>query len=105
MTITIQNSKEYLEALEQARNLLQTSHEKLLKSANRTSIEFRLSLGQLIEENSLRYDWGKSVLERFSEDLLLHFPNTLGLSPRNLGYMRQFYSEYKLHEQQKQKIY
>jgi len=68
MIIEIQNSQEYLDALQQTRNLLQTTHEKLLKSANRISIQLRLNLGQLIEENSLRYDWGKSVLERFSSD-------------------------------------
>lgn len=57
----------YLEALKQAKNLISAGQEKFLKSANRTSMEIRLNLGMIIDNNSLRYDWGKSVLETFSQ--------------------------------------
>jgi len=97
VTKDIQTSKEYINALKQAKQFINTSQERLFKSANHISIEVRLKLGQIIEENSIKHDWGKSVLENFSNDLSSTFPGNIGLSVRNLSYMRRFYSEYKKH--------
>lgn len=91
----IQTPKGYLNALSEAKTLIYRSQEKFLKSANRITMEIRFNLGKIIEENTVRHDWGKAVLENFAKDLLIAFPNTLGFSTRNLAYMRQFYSEYK----------
>jgi len=97
MSKDIQSSAGYLVALKQARNLISEGQERFLKSANKISMEVRLSLGGIVEENTIRYDWGKSVLKNFSQDLLLAFPNSTGFSVRNIRYMRQFYNEYKDH--------
>lgn len=85
---------DYSKALDQAKDLITRSQEQFLRSANRISMELRLNLGKIIHDNSVKSDWGKSVLENFSKDLLLAFPNNTGFSARNLAYMRQFYSEY-----------
>lgn len=95
MALVIQTSNEYLTALDQAKQLITTAQGDFLKSANRTSMEMKLALGKLIAENSTRYDWGKSILETFSSDLISLFPDSRGFSVSNLGYMRQFYHEYK----------
>ena len=91
----INQSEEYLNALHQAKQLITQSQEHFLRTANRISMEVRLSLGKIIDENSIKHDWGKSVIERFSKDLSLLFPESTGFSMRNIAYMRQFYNEYK----------
>lgn len=91
----LQTTDTYLNALNEARQLITQAQEQFLRSANRISMEIRLSLGKIIDENSVKYDWGKSIIENFSKDLSISFPNNTGFSERNLAYMRQFYSEYK----------
>ncbi len=87
-------SPEYINVLTHAKQLIINAQEGFLRSANRISMELRINLGKLIDEHSIKYDWGKSVLEKFSKDLLVAFPNNTGFSIRNLAYMRQFYNEY-----------
>ena len=98
MSQNIASSNEYLNALTQAKQLITNAQEKFLRSANRISMEVRLNLGEIIAEHSVKHDWGKSVLENFSKDLLIAFPGNTGFSTRNLAYMRQFYDEYNKHQ-------
>lgn len=88
-------SSEYHEALENAKQLINQTQATFLSNANRLGIEMRWQLGKLIDKNSRRYDWGRSVIANFAEDLKLAFPENKSFSPRNLTYMRQFYCEYK----------
>ncbi len=90
----IKNSSAYLGALGQAKQLIVQAQEQFLRTANRISLEVRLNLGKIIDEHTIKYDWGNSVLENFSKDLSVIFPGNTGFSARNLAYMRQFYSEY-----------
>lgn len=89
MANDIKTSNEYLGALNQVKQLIAKSQEQFLRTANRISMEVRLNLGQVIDEHSIKYDWGKSVLETFSKDLSRIFPGNTGFSARNLAYMRQ----------------
>lgn len=97
MSNKIKNTHGYLDALNQAKKLIVQSQEKFLRTANRISMEVRLNLGKIIDEHTIKYDWGKSVLENFSKDLSIIFPGNTGFSARNLAYMRQFYNEYNQH--------
>lgn len=90
---------EYIAALNDAKTIITQSQEKFLRSTNRISMEIRLNLGKIIEENTVRYDWGKNILNSFANDLVKIFPKTKGFSTRNLAYMRQFYREYKDHDE------
>jgi predicted nuclease of restriction endonuclease-like (RecB) superfamily len=85
----------YSDALKQAGQLIAKAQEQFLRTANRISMEVRLNLGKVIDENTIKHDWGNSVLEKFSEDLSFMFPANTGFSARNLSYMRKFYNEYK----------
>lgn len=93
----INQPKDYLDALNQAKLIITQSQEQFLRTANRISMEVRLNLGKIVDENSIKHDWGKSVIEQFSRDLTLLFPGNTGFSVRNIAYMRQFYNEYKEH--------
>ena len=51
---------------------------------------------QHIAQYQSEYSWGKSVVEKLSQDLHQTFPDAkFGFSPRNLWDMRRFYLEYK----------
>jgi predicted nuclease of restriction endonuclease-like (RecB) superfamily len=52
----------------------------------------------LIVEKQEQSGWGKSVVERLSQDLRKEFPGVAGFSVQNLWYMRQFHLEYREHE-------
>jgi predicted nuclease of restriction endonuclease-like (RecB) superfamily len=50
---------------------------------------------QHIVKSQEKYGWGRSVVERLSQDLKAEFSHKTGFSPQNLWYMRQFYLEYQ----------
>jgi predicted nuclease of restriction endonuclease-like (RecB) superfamily len=52
----------------------------------------------LIVEKQEQSGWGKSVVERLSQDLRKEFPGVAGFSVQNLWYMRQFHLEYREHD-------
>jgi predicted nuclease of restriction endonuclease-like (RecB) superfamily len=85
---------EYSTVLNQVKQIITQSQEQFLRSANRISMDVRIQLGKIIDENSTKYEWGKAVIENFSKDLTASFPGNTGFSVRNLAYMRQFYNEY-----------
>jgi predicted nuclease of restriction endonuclease-like (RecB) superfamily len=93
----INNTNGYLSALNKAKKLIVESQEQFLRAANRISMEVRLNLGKIIDEHTIKYDWGKGVIDKLAKDLSIQFPGNTGFSTRNLAYMRQFYSEYNLH--------
>lgn len=75
-------------------------HESRIRAynvVNRELIELYWGIGRDIAERQERDGWGKSVVERLSNDLREEFPGTTGFSSQNLWYMRQFYLEYKDH--------
>jgi predicted nuclease of restriction endonuclease-like (RecB) superfamily len=49
----------------------------------------------MIVERQEQAGWGKSVVERLSQDLRREFPGVAGFSVQNLWYMRQFHMEYR----------
>lgn len=97
MESNLKNSNEYLDALNKAKKLITQAQEKFLRTANQISMEVRINLGKIIDESSIKHDWGKSILEKFSQDLAIMFPGNTGFSVRNLSYMRKFYNEYSKH--------
>jgi predicted nuclease of restriction endonuclease-like (RecB) superfamily len=65
-----------------------------LRTVNKYLIDLYWDIGKMIVERQEAHGWGKSVVERLSEELQLAFPGTQGYSVQNLWYMRQFYLEY-----------
>ena len=51
---------------------------------NHAMIELYWHIGKTITERQETEGWGKSVVERLSQDLKLEFPNTEGFSTQNL---------------------
>ena len=68
---------------------------KVASQWNKSAIDLYFNIGKLIVTRQEKYGWGKSVVERLSVDLKKQLHTSLGYSPQNLWYMRQFYNEYK----------
>ena len=66
-----------------------------LRAVNKYLIDLYWDIGKMIVERQEAHGWGKSVVERLSEELQLAFPGTQGYSVQNLWYMRQFYNTYE----------
>lgn len=72
------------------------SRVKSSHAVNREVISLYWWLGEHIVQYQSQYGWGKSVVERLSNDLKNAFPDAkFGFSSRNLWDMRRFYLEYK----------
>ena len=69
-----------------------------LRAVNKELIALYWDIGKMIVERQEKEGWGKSVVERLSEDLQKEFPGIKGFSVQNLWYMRQFYLTYKGNE-------
>lgn len=60
-------------------------------SVNRELVGLYWDIGRSIVERQREEGWGKSVVERLSQDLRKEFQGIAGFSPQNLWYMRAFY--------------
>ncbi|MBE9041780.1 DUF1016 family protein [Oscillatoriales cyanobacterium LEGE 11467] len=79
----------YRAFLEEIKHNIQSAQIKAAVSVNRSLIELYLSIGDAILLKQDEEGWGKSVIERLSQDLKKGFPNMKGFSPRNLWNMRR----------------
>jgi predicted nuclease of restriction endonuclease-like (RecB) superfamily len=93
--ITIQDLTAYKDFLEKARTQIQETRVRAATVVNRELIALYWWLGEHIVISQDKHGWGKSVVERLSQDLKNEFSGKSGFSPQNLWYMRQFYLEYQ----------
>lgn len=92
MTIT---SKDYISFLENIKNKITKARISGYRSLNKELIKLYWDIGKSIVEKQEEYGWGKSIVEKLSDDLKKDFSGIKGYSTQNLWYMRQFYLEYK----------
>jgi predicted nuclease of restriction endonuclease-like (RecB) superfamily len=87
--------KNYLQLLAEVRQKVNLTRIQVARAASKGQCELYYWLGQTIIQAQEKHRWGKSVVEQLSKDLKKAFDGTVGFSPQNLWYMRQFYLEYK----------
>jgi len=63
---------------------------------NSSVIRMYWNIGNYLSEKILENGYGRNVVKRLSFDLTEKFPDANGFSPRNLWYMKKFYSFYAL---------
>lgn len=85
---------QYQKIFQEAEQTILEAQQEFVKSANRTSIDLYWKLGKLLADTTERYQWGKQVFSRLSNDLVKTFSNARGYSEENLRRMKQFYYEY-----------
>ena len=85
---------DYKKVLEEAEHTITSAQQQFLQQATYIGIELYWQLGTLLAKIADRYQWGKQILARLSDDLTKVFSNARGYSEQNLRHMRQFYYEY-----------
>ncbi len=85
----------YGKLLQSIKKQIQESRIQAYRAVNKKLIQLYWNIGKEIAVRQLSEGWGKSVVEKLSDDLRREFHGTSGYSSQNLWYMRQFYSEYK----------
>lgn len=89
---------DYPQLLAEVKERICSAQYAALKAVNTELVGLYWDLGRLIVEKQEQSGWGKSVVERLSQDLRKEFPGVAGFSVQNLWYMRQFHLEYREHE-------
>jgi len=89
------NTNEFNQFLKDIKQKIYSAKSKAILSANKLMIELYFEIGKSIVEKQEALDWGKSVVEQMSKDLIAEFGEKSGYSSQNLWYMRQFYLSYK----------
>ena len=82
----------YPAMLKDIKSRIRDARIKAALSVNRELIELYWHIGRSILERQRKEGWGKSVVERLSQDIQKAFPGIKGFSSQNLWYMRAFYS-------------
>lgn len=91
--ITIINDSEYAQILQQAVAEILTARTTIARQINTTVNSAYWNIGKLLFEKNLDGGYGSGVVNRLSIDLKEQFPD-MGLSPRNLWYMKRYYELY-----------
>lgn len=86
---------DYAQLLAEVKERVRSAQYAALKAVNTELVGLYWDLGRMIVERQERAGWGKSVVERLSQDLRREFPGVGGFSVQNLWYMRQFHMEYR----------
>ncbi len=92
------NDKEYANLIRDIKERYRQSQIKAAVKVNAELIQFNWMLGKDIVDMHAEAKWGTSFFETLSRDLKKSFSNAKGFSPRNLIYMKQFYSVFPAEE-------
>lgn len=92
---TIIKSQDFTTFLQDIKQKIYSAKSKAILSANRLMIELYFDIGKEIVIKQETLGWGKSVVEKMSQELQNEFGQKRGYSTQNLWYMRQFYLVYK----------
>lgn len=91
--ITIDN-KSYKVFLTEIVKLVQNHRNNAVQNIQTISNQLYWSIGELIIKKQDEFGWGKSIVEKLSQDLNNELGNGISWSPRNLWFMRQLVTEY-----------
>jgi len=97
-------SKDYKGTLELIKHEIQTARFQVVKAITKEHVGLYWKIGKIILEKQDEEGWGKSVVEKISNDLQHDYPESSGYSARNLWDMRRFYSRYSNNEKLRQLV-
>ena len=80
----------YEQLLMQLKSRIRSAQLKAARAVNAELVVLYSIIGRDILDRQKKEGWGAQVIDRLSADLLRHFPEMTGFSPRNLKYMRAF---------------
>jgi len=85
---------DYLETLDQIKNLVLSAKSNSLRAINYQVVNLYWETGRIL---SLRTEtgWGNGVVEQLAGDITAYYPSIQGFSTSNLWRMKKFYENYK----------
>ena len=93
---------DYTEILRQAVTVIEHARTEIARHVNDYVSTAYWEIGELLHERKIESGYGYSVVRRFSADLKERYPK-MGVSPRNLWYMKKFYERYEGHNEKVQR--
>jgi predicted nuclease of restriction endonuclease-like (RecB) superfamily len=87
-------NEEYQIFLSEIVNLIQNHRTIAVQSVQAISNQLYWSIGELIIKKQQDFGWGKSIVEKLSNDLNKYIGHAVSWSPRNLWFMCQLVYEY-----------
>lgn len=84
---------DYAEILRHAVAVIEHARAEIAKHVNGYVSTAYWEIGQMLHERKIESGYGDSVVKRLSADLKERYPK-MGVSPRNLWYMKRFYLRY-----------
>jgi predicted nuclease of restriction endonuclease-like (RecB) superfamily len=91
------NAKIYTPFFDEIKNKIRSAQYAAMREVNIQLIQLYWEIGRSISEKQ-KLGWGRSVVQKLSDELLLEFPKSSGLSAANLWLMAQFYNNYYQNE-------
>ena len=88
----------YQSFLKDIKERILSAQYEALRAVNKELVAIYWDIGSMIVERQEKEGWGKSIVERLSEDMQKEFLGIAGFSVQNLWYMRQFYLTYRGNE-------
>lgn len=87
------NENEYKEILLQTVAVIETARSNIARHIAATDSNTYWEIGKILYDRKIESKHGSGVVKRLSVDLKERYPQ-MGMSPRNLWYMRTFYVRY-----------
>lgn len=87
-------AKEYLTLFNDVKKIIRTAQYTALKKVNKELIGLYWDIGRMIVSRRQGKTWGKSIVEKLSNDLKTELPGLKGFSPSSLWRMKLFYEAY-----------
>jgi len=82
------------ETFEYVLAIIERARVKAFRAVNRELITMYWEIGQYVSEKVATENWGKAVVQEFSNYIQSHFVGIKGFSPQNIWRMKQFYETY-----------
>lgn len=95
-------SSDYAEILRHAVAVIEHARTEIARHVNGYVSTAYWEIGQMLHERKIESEYGDSVVKRLSADLKERYPK-MGVSPRNLWYMKKFYKRYAGHNEKVQR--
>lgn len=75
-------------------NIIETARNRAYKAVNTELINMYWDIGAYISKKVSESDWGKNVVNEFSDFVQAYYPGLKGFSSQNIWRMKQFYETY-----------
>ena len=91
MSTILTTNDNYKEFIENLKEQIKSSSQKVVKTVNSELIKLYYQIGKQIVEKQTKASWGDNLIGQIEQDLKLAFPKIRGFSKVNLHYMRRLY--------------